>query len=107
MTEQEKLSSLKAILGDEAPDDSVLAEYLSLAKQEILSWRWGYNPTAIPDEVPAELESAQIWSVVAGINIQGAENQDSHSENGITRHFVRSGMLEYIRANIVPFGGAL
>lgn len=104
MTDTEKLSMLKTILriSDNAEDD-LLAVYLAAAAQELLYWKYQYAADGIPESVPAEDEQAQIWAVVAGYGISGAEGQTVHNENGINRTFKFADMIQYIRSNTIPY----
>ena len=104
MTTQEKLVQLKALLQiTDATQDSVLAVFLSLARDEILNWLYsGKTPEGVSD-VPARYEPTQVMACVAGFGLQGLENQTASTENAITRQFKYSNMLEFIRANVVPY----
>jgi hypothetical protein len=104
MTTQEKLVQLKALLQiTDATQDSVLAVFLSLARDEILSWLYsGKTPEGVTD-VPARYEPTQVMACVAGFGLRGLENQTASTENAITRQFKYSNMLEFIRANVVPY----
>lgn len=108
MTGEAKVSILKTILGiRDNSEDTLLGEYLALAKNEILNWKYsnvGGVPTIVTD-VPAEDETTQIMAVVTGYNLRGAENQRSHNENGIIRSFKYADMVAYIRANVIHFIG--
>ena len=104
MTLVEKVSMLKILLGVDESDiseDKRFEVYLDSAKREILSWRYSYANEK-PDEVPDEYEMTQIHAVIAGYSISGAENQISHSENGISRSFKYEDMVAYIRGHIIP-----
>lgn len=104
MTDGEKLSMVKTILRLDETDtseDARIAAYLSMAKQEVISWRYSYGAQEV-SEVPADYEMVQIYGVVAGYSQSGAENQRLHTENGIAREFVHSDMIQYIRANVIP-----
>ena len=104
MTDAEKLVQLKALLQiTDTTQDATLAVYLSLARDEILSWLYsGKTPEGVVD-VPARYEPTQIMAVVVGYGLQGLENQTASTENAITRQFKYSNMLEFIRANVVPY----
>lgn len=105
MTDAEKLKMVKTILNiDEADivDDTRIATYLTVAGREILTWRYSYGATEVT-EVPADYEMTQIYAVVAGYSQSGAENQRQHTENGISRVFRYEDMIQYIRANVIPF----
>lgn len=105
MTTDEKLTALKSIMGiEDTSMDGVLNTYLSLAQNEIISWRYSYaSEDSTPTEVPAEYEQVQIFAVIAGYSQSGAENQTSHSENGISRTFKYEDMVAYIHAHVIPF----
>lgn len=105
MTREEKLIALASLLEIEKPlssDYRRLEVYLNLAEREILSWRYGYADKK-PCGLPEELEGVQLFAVIAGYNTAGAENQLSHSENGISRTFKHSDMIAYIHANVTPY----
>ena len=104
MTDAEKLSQLKALLQiTDTTLDATLAVYLDLAKAEILSWLYsGKTPNDVTD-VPARYEPTQVMACVAGFGLQGLENQTASTENAITRQFKYSNMLEFIRANVIPY----
>ena len=106
MTLDEKVSTLKTILGISG-EDELLTAYLLLAKKEILVWRYSYSSGEIPTEVPEELETIQIQAVITGFNLNGAENQLVHSENGITRNFKFADMVAYIHNNVIPIAGVM
>jgi hypothetical protein len=77
--------------------------FLSFAKNEILAWLYsGKTPDGVTD-VPTQYETVQIMAVVAGYGLSGAENQTAHSENGISRTFKYSDMVDYIRSHVAPY----
>lgn len=104
MTTAEKLSMLKTFLKiTGTASDTELSVYLDFAKREILAWLYsGNTPTDVTD-VPAQYEPTQVMACVAGFGLQGLENQTASTENAITRQFKYSNMLEFIRANVVPY----
>ena len=104
MTDQDKLGMLTSLIkGDVVqPDAETLAAYLQIAKQEIIGWRYSYNPSADVTEVPAEYEMTQVFAVLAGLTTSGAEGETAHSENGISRTFKHADMIAYIRAHVPP-----
>ena len=102
MTDAEKLTTLKTMLKIDGEDvDAQLNVYLSIAHDEILNWMY-INKADVPEdaEMPAKYDMTQINAVIAGFNLQGGENQFRHSENGITREWHYSDMLDYIRAHV-------
>lgn len=111
MAAEDMLTTLKTILGipsAETDEDSRLNTYLDSAKAEIIAWRYGAKPEPEwPLDVPTEYKQVQIWAVVAGYSQSGAENQTSHSENGIGRTFKYEDMIAYIRSKVTPYAGVL
>lgn len=89
--------------------DRLLLSMANLAKTELLSWRFSYAPDLMPadGEVPDDLVGVWISSVVAGYSIAGAENQTAHSENGVSRTFKYSDIVNYIRRNVIPYAGSI
>lgn len=104
MTLDEKLDMLTTLLDADGNTSDKLEAYLQIAEKEILSWRYSYTGH-IPDTLPAEYESTQIYAVIAGFNLSGAENQTQHTENGIMRAFKHSDMIAYIRSHVIPMAG--
>ena len=107
MTDAEKLAKIQTLLDDggEVPAPSTLADYLDLAGKEILYWRY-HLVGDVPDDVttvPIKYEVVQIYAVVAGYTHAGAEGQTAHSENGISRTFIYSDMVDYIHDHVLPY----
>ena len=99
-----KLNKLKLLLGIEASDtseDDLLNTYLSLAEEEILNWMYIKFPEIPEDtEMPDKYEITQIHAVIAGYNLRGGENELKHTENGITREWNYSDMVDYIHGHV-------
>ena len=107
MTITEKREMTMVMLGLSDNDSERLIEvYLNAAAKEIIAWRYSYSGQ-MPEEVPPEYEMTQVYAVIAGYSQAGAENQISHSENGISRTFKHEDMISYIRANVIPLAGVL
>lgn len=102
MTNYEKLCKLKSILnisGEEA--DSKLLDYLALSEQEIINWMYINRTDKLEcAKMPRKYDITQIYAVVAALSGEGGENEVKHSENGISRTFMYSDMVEYIRAHV-------
>lgn len=92
MAFDDKINKIKLILGGDEKED-VIGVYLEMAESEILSWSGA-------ESISPNYDTVQIMAVIAGYNLLGAENQTSHSENGISRVFKYSDMLAYIRNNV-------
>jgi hypothetical protein len=106
MTEADKIQMITTLLDDggQLPSKEKLDTYLSLARQEILSWRYSLvgGVPADKTDLPPRFEVTQIYSVVAGYTHAGAEGESVHNENGIQRTFKYSDMLDYIHKNVIP-----
>lgn len=106
MTDTDKLLLLKSLIGEKdlsETSDSELSAYLAVANNEILNWMYRLYDS-VPENIktiPAKYDMVQIQAVIAGYNLRGAENQTSHSENGINRSFKYADMLEYIHSNVI------
>lgn len=107
MTTDEKLSMVKTVLELSGnTEDARIKVYLTAAEKEILSWRYSLSSQKVT-AVPEEYEMTQVFAVVAGYSQSGAENQTSHSENGISRSFKHEDMVAYIRTHVTPFVGII
>lgn len=108
MSMDEKMTMLRALIGDNDDQNAEarLSAYLQAAGREIVAWR-GNGMAGTVYEVPAEFEMTQIYAVIAGYGISGAEGQTQHSENGINRTFKYPDMIDYIRAHVIPMAVVL
>ena len=104
MTQNEKIARIRAFIPANASvTDETLSAFLDAAKDEIISWRYGRRlQAAFITDVPAEYENIQCMAVVAGLTLIGGVNETAHSENGISRTFRYSDMVEYIHARVIP-----
>lgn len=104
MNDTEKIAKIKALLNiDGTDEDSRLAVYLSLARDELLAWLYnGKTPEGITD-VPERYETVQIMAVVYGYGQAGAEGQTAYAENGISRTWKYDSMVAFIRDHVFPY----
>lgn len=104
MTADQKIARIRLLAPDIEGQITTerLTAYLEMSRDEILGWRYSYNPDSTITDVPAEYETVQIYAVLTGLNLIGAEGEISHSENGINRTYNYSGMVEYIRSKVIP-----
>jgi len=104
-----KLDTLKALLGGDASkySNDELNTYLMFAENAILDHL--YSAMTRPDDAVLMMqhETVQIQAVIAGLNAQGAEGEAMHSENGISRTFKYSDMIQYIESHIMPYVGGI
>lgn len=106
MTQDEKIKSLRIMLGDSADDnDDTLSTYLDFAGRAIINRAYPYDETQ--DEVPKQYENLQIEIAVYMLNKRGAEGETAHTENGITRNYGSADVPEEMLKRIVPHAGVI
>lgn len=104
MTSDEKLTTLKTIVGGSNTDE-VLSTYLTLAGGKILAKAYPYNTEVT--EVPSQYHYLQIEIAAYLLNKQGAEGQTSHTENGITRQYENADVPDSMLKAITPYCGVI
>ncbi len=104
MTTEEKITALRALLGDSQANytDDQLTVFLNLARSELLNWYYWGNVPADDMDVSPQHEPIQLYAVIAGLNGQGTENELARTENGISISFAHPDMVDYIRCNTRP-----
>lgn len=104
MTDTEKLTALKAVVGD-SDTDEVLSTYLKLAGSKILAKAYPYDDTVT--EVPVKYEYLQVEIAAYMLNKRGAEGQTSHSENGISRTYENADIPASMLKAVTPHCGVI
>lgn len=104
MTDTEKLTALKAVVGG-SDTDEVLSTYLKLAGSKILAKAYPYDDTV--SEIPVKYEYLQIEIAAYMLNKRGAEGQTSHSENGISRTYENADIPASMLKAVVPHCGVI
>ena len=104
MTQAEKLTLLKAMVGSSDTDD-VLFAYLDIAGHKIINRAFPYG-TDEP-EVPARYEFLQCEIAAYLLNKRGAEGQTGHSENGISRSYESADVPESLIGAVTPMVGVI
>ena len=104
MTQEEKLTALKAIVGSSDPDE-VLSTYLTLAGRKVLAKAYPYQNGAT--EVPAQYAYLQVEIAAYMLNKRGAEGQTSHSENGVSRSYENGDVPSSMLKAVVPYCGVI
>lgn len=104
MTDTEKLTALKAVVGD-SDTDEVLSTYLKLAGSKILAKAYPYDDTVT--DVPAKYEYLQVEIAAYMLNKRGAEGQTSHSENGISRTYENADVPASMLKAVTPHCGVI
>lgn len=103
MTTDEKIS-IVSLMADEKDEKTLLA-YLNLAKSAVL--RRAYPFDTAKTEVPLQYEQAEIEIAVYLLNKRGAEGEQSHSENGVSRSYESAGIPPSMLSAIIPMVGVL
>lgn len=104
MTQEEKLTALKAMVGS-SDSDEMLSTYLSFAGSKILAKAYPYQNDVT--EVPVQYAHLQVEIAAYMLNKRGAEGQTSHSENGITRSYESADVPSSMLQSITPHCGVL
>ena len=104
MTQTEKLTLLKAMVG-ESDTEEVLLAYLNIAGNKILNRAYPYGTDET--EVPKRYEFLQCEVAAYLLNKRGAEGQTSHSENGISRSYESADVPESMLGAVTPMVGVL
>jgi hypothetical protein len=104
MTQAEKLTLLKAMVG-ESDTDGVLLAYLDIACDKILNRAYPYGTD--DTEVPKRYEFLQCEIAAYLLNKRGAEGQTSHSENGISRSYESADVPESLIGAVTPMVGVI
>lgn len=104
MTDVEKLTALRAMVGGSDADE-VLSTYLLLAGRKVIARAFPYNDEVV--EVPAKYETVQLEIAAYMLNKRGAEGQTQHSENGITRQYENADIPSSMLKAITPHCGVI
>lgn len=109
MTEVEKLSLLRAMVGtpntDENWSDDVLISYLTIAGRKIINRAYPYDDEV--SEVPRRYGYLQCEIACYLLNKRGAEGQTAHSENGVNRSYESADVPESMLSEVIPHVGVL
>lgn len=104
MTDVEKLTALRAMVGG-SDTDEVLSTYLLLAGRKVIARAFPYNDDVT--EVPVKYETIQLEIAAYMLNKRGAEGQTQHSENGITRQYENADVPSSMLKAITPYCGVI
>ena len=104
MTDIEKLSLLRVMVGqpssDESWSDDVLISYLKIAGEKIINRAYPYDDTVT--EVPRRSGVLQCEIAQYLLNKRGAEGQTAHSENGVSRTYASADVPESLMSEVIP-----
>ena len=104
MTDTEKLTYLRAMVGD-SDTDEVLSTYLVVAGKKIIARAYPYDDTVT--EVPDKYDTLQCEIAAYLLNKRGAEGQTQHSENGITRSYENADVPASMLKVVTPHCGVI
>ena len=104
MTQTEKLTLLKAMVGGSDTDD-VLFAYLDIAGGKIINRAYPYGTDDA--QVPARYDFLQCEIAAYLMNKRGAEGQTGHSENGISRNYESADVPESLLGAVTPMIGVI
>lgn len=85
----------------ELPSDALMLEELNSAAI-LINHRRNYTPTGFED-VPKEYDSLHVKLAIAAIRKTGAEGQNSHSENGVSRSYMTDGTYPRDLLRLIPW----
>ena len=104
MTQAEKLTLLKAMVG-ESDTEEVLLAYLNIAGSKIINRAYPYGTE--DQEVPTRYGFLQCEIAAYLLNKRGAEGQTGHSENGISRSYESADVPESMLGAVTPMVGVI
>ena len=100
MTEAEKLTMLKAIIGTTSLTDDALLVYLTIAGEKVLRRCYPFAASTQEYTVPARYETIQVELACNEALKRGAQGQSSFTDNGVTRVYESEDVL---LRRIVPY----
>ena len=100
MIDSEKLTMLKALIGNTDLSDDVLLVYLAIAGDEVLRRCYPFAADTQSYEVPDRYVTIQVSLARNEIFKRGAEGQSSMSDNGVSRVYESDDVL---LRRIVPY----
>ena len=106
MTNEEKITSLAALISPDTADEALLATYITLSEGIVLNKRY---PFGIPAgaKVPTQYEHIQLQIALELFAKRGAEGQTEHDENGIARKYESANVSDSLLRRITPVVGSV
>ena len=103
MTDNQKLTILKAMIEDMGDSDETLSVFLHLAGDKVLNRMYPLKEDYTGMEVPDRYVSIQLKVAAYMLNKRGAEGQIQHIENGVHRNYGSADIPSDMLAEIVPY----
>lgn len=115
MTHEQKIESLKALLGKEEDeegneidiDSAILDVYLEIAGQKILNKMYPFKTDYTGIEVPDRYSMMQLNISQYLYNKRGSEGEIQHIENGIHRNYGSADVPDAMLKDIIPMAVAV
>lgn len=87
MTIEQKVNSMKIMMGDDVIDidDETLVVYLNLAEKKLLTHIYPFDHNV--SELPSRYDYEHVELAIALFNKRGAEGEEQHNENGVHRRY--------------------
>ena len=106
MTNEEKITSLAALISPDTADEKLLSQYVILSEGIVLNRRY---PFGAPEDakVPAQYEHIQLQIALELFSKRGAEGQTEHDENGIARKYESADISPTLLRRITPIVGSV
>ena len=104
MTDVEKLTALKAMVGS-SDSDEVLSTYLNFAGSKIPAKAYPFQNDV--SEVPTQYEYLQVEIAAYMLNKRGAEGETVHTENGISRTYENADVPTSMLKAVIPYCGVI
>lgn len=100
MTDAQKLTMLKAMIGSTTLSDETLSVYLQIAAEKVLRRCYPFAASTQTYTVPTRYDTIQVELAVNGVLKRGAEGQSLLIDNGVHRTYESEDTL---LNRIVPF----
>ena len=111
MTQAEKITLLRQMMGNTDDTYAVLSVYLGLAKHKILNRMYQFPDDYAYDDanmdIPDRYVSIQLNIACYMLNKRGAEGEIQHIENGIHRNYGSSDIPDSMLKDVIPFARAI
>ena len=106
MTNEEKITSLEALISPDTAEQELLNQLIVLSEGIVLNRRY---PLGAPEgaTVPKQYEHIQLLIALELFAKRGAEGQTEHDENGIGRKYENAGVSDSLLRRITPIVGSV
>ena len=106
MTNEEKITSLAALIAPDTADNDLLSRFIVLAEGIVLNRRYPFGAPA-EAKVPPQYEHIQLLIALELFSKRGADGQTEHDENGIARKYESADISPTLLKRITPIVGSV